>query len=422
LSWWTHYLLRHYGEYVELGNDDEFRATSRWVLAAVVTTQVGIGIANLLIVIEPDAGTTLCLVTAAFVATRAINQYKVVLSSARADVLGYSVYATSGPVFGLVIGLLCLWQFGADAIWPLFGYVVGELAALLFGLARASRASLSPKPEAKILMAGLRYGAPLALASAFSWLALNLPRFAVDASLGIEAAGRYAVGYGLGLRAASLAAMAVTVAALPLAFQQNTMGGRDAAMRQLARNGALFVAVMLPALAGLYLISPLLVPLLVAPEYSSSTLLLLPWSLVSGGVVAITSHYLNHVFFIDRQTSIVPAMELLSAIATAVLCYFLLEYVGLVGAVAAVAIPRILMALALAGWLVLRRGLVVPAGDFRSIGLAVGAMTFAVSSLPQRSALITLVAKVIVGAAVYAFVMTLLYREPLQRSFRKTSE
>ena len=92
--------------------------------------------------------------------------------------------------------------------------------------------------DREIVGHALRYGIPLIIGGALGWVGLNASRFIVNEMPGVAAAGLFAVGYGLGQRAAAVAAMLVTAAAFPLAVKSMEQGGSKAAMRQLADNSA----------------------------------------------------------------------------------------------------------------------------------------------------------------------------------------
>src|SRR5258708_39828729 len=101
---------------------------------------------------------------------------------------------------------------------------------------------------------------------------------------GVAAAGLFAVGYGLGQRAAGVAAMLVTAAAFPLAVKSMELAGSRAAMRQLADNSALLVAVLTPSLAGIFMLRAEIVHLLIAPPFQQVTLAILPLATLAGAI------------------------------------------------------------------------------------------------------------------------------------------
>ena len=123
---------------------------------------------------------------------------------------------------------------GPSPEWPLAGYAVAQLVAALIVLPTL-RSGLSFWPiDREIVANALRYGIPLIIGGALGWVGLNASRFIVNEMSGVAAAGLFAVGYGLGQRAAAVAAMLVTAAAFPLAVKSMEQEGSQAGMRQLA--------------------------------------------------------------------------------------------------------------------------------------------------------------------------------------------
>jgi O-antigen/teichoic acid export membrane protein len=259
------------------------------------------------------------------------------------------------------------------------------------------------------------------LAGGISWISVNLPRYAVNGIMGIEAAGLFSVGFGLGQRASMVAAMAVTVAALPLAVKRNTEGGREAALDQLAQNIALLMAIMAPALVGLWLVSPSLVHLAIGQPYWEATLSLLPWSMLSGAVGAFASNYLNHVFLLDRQTWRLFGIEVATTAATAILAFWLTHTHGLVGAVWAILGPRAAMTAILTIWLVWRGRLVVPVNHFAITAVATATMAGAVLAVPAHDTIVSLVAKIAIGALAYISCLAFFYRDWVGEKLRRAA-
>ncbi len=89
--------------------------------------------------------------------------------------------------------------------------------------------------------------------------------------LGVAAAGLFAVGYGLGQRAAAVAAMLVTAAAFPIAVKQMEESGSKAAMQQLSENSALLIAILAPSIVGIFMLRADIVHLLIAAPFQQVT-------------------------------------------------------------------------------------------------------------------------------------------------------
>ena len=108
--------------------------------------------------------------------------------------------------------------------------------------------------DREIINQALHYGIPIVIGGALGWVGLNASRFIVNDMLDVAAAGLFAVGYGLGQRAAAVAAMLVTAAAFPLAVKSMEQSGIKVAMRQLAENSALLIAILGPSINGIYML------------------------------------------------------------------------------------------------------------------------------------------------------------------------
>lgn len=409
LLWWSHYLMRHYFEFSEKGALSELMATSRLAITGIVILQPILAVSILLLFIDPSASGMMIVVVALFGALRIINQYFALLAVIRYRPMDNTVHSLAGPFGGLLLGIALLAICGSDPIWPLLGYLCGDFVGAAFGVFRAERASPRALADWRIISESFRYGAPLTLQNALSWTALNSPRFIVAFLLGLDAAGEFAVGFGLGQRSASLAAMAVTVAALPLAINQAQAGGRIEGLRQLAANGALLLGVTLPAVVGLSLVGVLLTPLIIAEPFRATTNALLPWSAASGLLLAVTSHYLNHIFLIDRRTSDLAKIELIAALATAILAVAFVQQFGIIGGVWAIGAVRAVNLLVVGASMIVARGLIVPWRDSLKIVASTLIMSAGVMLVPDQPGWVALLLKIALGALIYVGMLLLLY-------------
>ena len=411
LLWWTHFVMRHYHEYAASGELPRLLATSRAVVLIVAILQGVLALINLYFFVDPDAAVSLAAAVTGFVAFRCVNQYLCVMAATRVSALDNTVHTLCGPFFGLGFGLLLLHFFGPAPLWPILGYLCGELIGLCYAFYKVEGNPFRFRMDATILKRAIRYGGPMPAQGMLSWASINLSRYLVNWQFGLATAGSFAVGFGLGQRAGSMAAMAVTVVSLPLAIKRQHAGGTGEGMLQLADNSVLLLAVMLPALVGLQLVSHDLIPLILAREYHDSALNILPWSLLSGGLVAYTSHYLNHAFFLHKKTGALPLIELVVVVFTYLLALFLLPRFGLVGGVMAVALPKLVQVVCLMGSLPAWMGLIIPWRRYIKLSIATACMAIVVLAIPGGG-LIALVSKVAAGGFAYLAASALLfYRE-----------
>ena len=268
-------------------------------------------------------------------------------------------------------------------------------------------------------MHALRYGIPLIVGGALGWVGLNASRFIVNEMSGVAAAGLFAVGYGLGQRAAAVAAMLVTAAAFPLAVKSMEQEGSQAGMRQLADNSALLVAILAPSLAGIFMLRTEIVHLLIAAPFQAVTLAVLPLSTLAGAIRNLRAHFGDQVFLLQNRTRWMMAVAAIDAATTVVLSALFLPRWGLTGVRrrhrAGGAgrrdrqfLDRVYPSLACA---------------FRSaISCASRLATIAMAALlrifPEARTIAVLAAHVAAGAAVYFGALALLYAPSLVRILR----
>ena len=160
-----------------------------------------------------------------------------------------------------------------------------------------------------MIRAAVRYALPLVIGGIFVWFANNGIRFVIEHSEGTAAVGLMTVGWGLGIRAATSAAMLVTAAAFPLAVSKSREYGVARGQEQLVENGVLLLAALAPATAGLWVISQPLVGVLVAEPFREMTAHVLPWAILAGAFRSLRIHFGQHVFLLREETLIPLATD-----------------------------------------------------------------------------------------------------------------
>src|SRR5256714_788557 len=418
LAWWSQYALRFLGRYQDANDAPRFYRTENAVLLASVALQSAAVVGILLLVIAPDARTDLLLAAVAYVITRSLNVYIGERARAQQQIRVYTIQQVFGPSVGFVVGLVLIRLFGQSAERPLVGYAAAQLLAALIVIP-ALRCGYRLWPIAREIVAhALRYGIPLIVGGALGWVGLNASRFIVNQMSGVAAAGLFAVGYGLGQRAAAVAAMLVTAAAFPLAVKSMEQEGSQAAMRQLAANSALLVAILAPSLAGIFMLRTEIVHLLIAAPFQEVTLAILPLATLSGAIRNLRAHFGDQVFLLHNRTRWMMVIAAIDASLTVIFSAIGFHYWGLAGAAAAT------VGAALAGAIVsftvgfTRFGLTLPVGHLARIALATIAMAGLLKLFPEAPTLGHLVAHIGAGAAAYLATLAVLYAPSLFRMFR----
>ncbi|NSL54036.1 lipopolysaccharide biosynthesis protein [Uliginosibacterium aquaticum] len=413
LGWWSQYALRFVGE--QGAAIERFASTSVRVLAVSAVAQMVFALCLLVWLVSAQPSGLLVLGTAAFVALRGINQHQATVAAALGRALDYNVLSLCGPVLGLGLGCAMLLAYGDNPAFPVLGYAAGEALGGVYSLRRASWVGVDNGFDRPILRQAFEYGAPLLLSGVLAWLAVNLTRYLVDYRLGLAAAGQFAVGFGLGQRAAAIAAMLVTAAALPMAIRRMQESGLERSMQQLADNCALLLAVMLPSLLGLHLVSPDLIRLAVSSDFQQSTQAILPWALISGGMFAFIYNYLNHYFLVTVRPRPLVLVDVSLVVLTFALFFPCMALWGLSGGVVAMALAASGVAGAMLFYLVGRRELQFPTAHCLKVSACCAVMAGAILIKPVLAErLLNLAGNIMVGGLAYVLAMMLAYHRMLR--------
>jgi O-antigen/teichoic acid export membrane protein len=415
LAWWSQFALRFFGRFQATEDAGRFYRTENAVLSVSVVAQGAIVIAILLGVVAPGAGWPLIAATVAYVMTRTLSLY----ISERARVSGqigiYSVQQIIGPAAGFAAGWILVVLYGPSPEWVLAGYAAAQLVAVVIVLPGLAFSTRIRSPDRDMLRAALHYGVPLIIGGALSWLGLNAPRFIINEVISVAAAGLFAVGYGLGQRAAAVAAMLVTAAAYPIAVRTMEEKGSAAAMRQLADNGALLLAVLVPSVVGVFILRDDIALLLIAEPFRAMTLAILPLSVLAGGIRNARAHFCDQVFLLHNRTylqTIVTAVDAVAAVTLGIVGTLLWGLLG--AAVASVAAAAIAAVVSFAIGFI-RFDLQVPWAHAVRIALASTAMGATLMLLPTAHNIPLLVGYVGLGAAVFMVSLALLSLRWLMR-------
>jgi len=404
LSWWSHYTMRYLPTFV--GDEDRarFGATEQLALAATTLLQ---SVAVFLVLALMDAEPTGDLVAAALGFTISRSLLHHLSERARSDgrIFAYTVAQTAAPLVGFAIGYAGVRLIAPTPSMALGGFAVAQaltipLLWLMLGLSRRG----AHRPDSAILKAAFRYGLPLLVSGAIGWVSVNGIRTVVDLADGAVAVGLLSVGWGLGQRAISVAAMLVTAAAFPLAVRRMAAGSREASLTQLSRNGALLLGVLAPATVGAIMLTPPIVDLMVGPEFQVMTVAVLPIALLCAAARNLRVHFADSVFLLMEKPGSLVVVNGVEAVATPIFCYLGLRWGGLSGACLGCLAANGIGLVMCTAWACVAFGLRLPWGAVARVGAATASMSLALRFIPLQTSWIDLGVAVIGGGLVYASV------------------
>lgn len=422
LSWWSQYALRFFGTMQSEEDAKRFYRTENAVLLLSVLAQCAAVLLVLNSKIAPGAGWGLTVAVLGYVTTRSYNLYIAERARVRHEIAVYSIQQMSGPALGFLLGLLLIRLFGNEAEWPIAGYAVAQFVAIVAALAMIRFGWAFWPVDRAILRQALNYGMPLVLGGGLSWVSINASRFIVSDLMGVAAAGLFAVGYGLGFRASTVAAMMVTASAFPLAVRTMQERGVERATRQLADNGALLAAILLPSVAGVYMLREEIVHLLIAPSFQAATLAILPLATLAGAIRNFRAHFADQVFLLHQRTRLMIGINAVEAAITVTASILFTSWWGLTGAVIASTVSA-----AAAAVLSFTTGAIMfklrpPILHLLKIAMATAIMMLALNLLPKYTSALVLALHIALGGAVYAVVLALMYGATLRQLWTRRAK
>ena len=307
---------RFYSEKVRV-HRPELRASldrALWVLAFVMTLA---GLAGAALGEVLDAAPALIFWALAFAATNGAFEYRLALLRARFHDTGYASLILIKNMLSLALTAGLAWWTGSAAV-TLAGTTMSlGLSALMLGRALRDPQAGRTRPRASVLRESLSYGLPLS-ASLLLFAVIPLANRALGAHMsGFADAGQLSLAQDIGLRLVLTIGYAMDQLLFQLAVRADEHHGAAQGRAQVAQNMAVMAAILLPALAGVWLVLPsfeeLIVPTQFRGAFSNALSLLMP-GLVAYGLMTFA---LSPAFQIARRTWPVIAAAAVACLADA---------------------------------------------------------------------------------------------------------
>ena len=333
LSWWSQFTLRYFGTYKGSEGRALYQRSENCILLFGSLVQAAMAV-GALILLKTGLTPTLVVASILYTVTRSITTHLGERARARGQIVAYTAAQLIGPVAGFLIALGALSQIAATPEWALAGFAIAQLAGLAWLWHRLGLGFSIGWPDRGILRKALSFGMPLVASGGVAWFSVNGIRVIVEHGQGIEAVGLVSVGWGLGQRLASVAAMLVTAAAFPLAVKHLQAGARDTALAQLAQSGAILFGLLAPSSIGIILLTNQATDLLIAAPFRPVTVAVLPLAAMAGLARNIRVHFADQAFLLFERPKMTFIINAVEAVATLVGCWVGLEVGGLPGAAA----------------------------------------------------------------------------------------
>ncbi|AWN54200.1 polysaccharide biosynthesis C-terminal domain-containing protein [Methylobacterium sp. 17Sr1-1] len=389
---------------------ERVRQAEPWIRSmldrAYLATVIGLlGAALLALAGRPLVGDPALLAAAAAAAAIGLGLFDYAAALARARFVGglylRLVLVKNALTLPLMVGTA--WATADAAAVMLAGGLSQFLAALLVRRAFADPPSAHESARRRdSLRLFMGYGLPIVAANLVYQLMPFANRWAVAGAAGFAEAGYFSLAADIGGRIFSTLGAALDLLLFQIAVLAAETHGHEAGEEQVARNGAVVLALILPSAAGFWALAPALeaiaVPEAFRGHFVTYTLLLLPGLLA----LALMNFALNPIFQIRRRTLPLVAAGGIGALVNVVAALALAGPYGPHGIAAAQSLGFVAAMLFLG-----IRALTGPGRlrmswrDPLAVLLATGAMTVAILPLRGLSPWLALPACIVTGGLVY---------------------
>lgn len=313
-------------------------------------------------------------------------------------------------VLGIAVGLALIPVVGPKAEAVLLGLLAAASLCAAVDLGRLVlplRRRLEPM-DRDALLSLMRYVLPLVGVAITACLLQLSDRFLLGSLGDTGMLGVYAVAYSLVDRPTSLICSAISTATFPMAVQMLEQQGREAGRIQAGKNGAVLLALALPACVGLALTAPQIAATLVGAAFREGVTTLIPIMCVTALLNGVRSHFIDHAFHLAGRSSAMMWSYGPAAAANIVLNLILIPRYGMLGAAWSGLASQVLAVLV--GWGVGQRvfPLWVPLGQVTRIAACVAVMAAVLLLLDLSNTWLGLLESVSAGGCTFILAAMLL--------------
>jgi O-antigen/teichoic acid export membrane protein len=313
-------------------------------------------------------------------------------------------------VLGCSLSFVAIYYLGPNASAVLASLCFAQILGLIFVLRRLGVAGMPIPPDRALVRSAFAYAGPLIAAGAALWIGGNGIRLVVEHMSGPIALGLLSVGWGLGQRIASVAAMLVTAAAFPLAVKQLKGGDRSEAMRQVAVNNLFICGLLAPMAVGTLIISANFVNLIIAEPFRAVTLVIFPIATLTGAIRNLAIHGACQSYLLVSRTDLTLKVDVADAVMTMTGCATGLAVGGVTGAAVGCMVAAIVW-LTVTYAIAISLGLPILVGGFARILVASLIMGGVLALIPWPAGLFGLVGAILLGGFIYAAALLVLFAE-----------
>jgi O-antigen/teichoic acid export membrane protein len=235
----------------------------------------------------------------------------------------------------LVTTFFSIWMITVDmgAYGLLLGVMTGMLLPLIFILRENWKEVRIPQIDRTIYQQLVMYGFPLTITLSLHFVIVSSDRIMLGWLKGTTEAGIYAVAYDLTQQTLLLIMVIVNLAGFPLVVRTLESGKITETKKQLHRYTTTFFMLSIPATAGYIVLAPQIALLFLGPVFREQAALVIPLIALAVFFEGTKHFYIDLSFQLAKRTLLQIWPNLIAACLNVGLNFFLIPYMGILGAV-----------------------------------------------------------------------------------------
>lgn len=243
----------------------------------------------------------------------------------------YAKFTILGSILSLSFGGFLAYQ-GFEALGVIIGAIIGltlpSLVMYKYTWAHYQKGKYRKGLFKKLLV----YGVPIGSAFIFEEITKSADRFMLASYHGKSQAGMYVAGYDISGNSVLMLMAAVNTAAYPLIIKLLEHEGKEAAFEYFKKYVVLLIGISIPGVAGLLLVGPNLIHLVIGQEYQQVVTSLLPWMTLALFLAGLQAFYFDLAFQLGHYTMGIVKIGVFIATFNIGLNYLFIPTMGITGA------------------------------------------------------------------------------------------
>jgi O-antigen/teichoic acid export membrane protein len=330
----------------------------------------------------------------------------------------YGKLSLAKALLTLVISVLLI-KLGLGYISLMLGVIIGNIIPLCFLFNKLWLPINIEFFRIDIFFELLRYGFPLAITFALSYLIYSSSRFLLNYFGETANTGIYSVTYDFTQQTLLLLMMIVNLASYPLIIRSLENEGIESAKKKIEENTVILFLVSLPAALGLIMLSSNICNIVFGIEYRQMASKILPIISVAGLIYGFKMYYIDLSFQLGKCTNLQIIPVIIAALANILASFILIPKYGIFGAAYSALVSYIFSIVS--SMFIVKRVFPLPFPKYEVIKIIISAIFMCIAIYPiiHYKGLEALFMQILVGIIVYLLFLYILNVDDIRLKISK---